>query len=85
MTRTREWICSRSDALVLHRIDHLTKLRAFLQASSAMLDGEAAKDVDGAAALEQSRLAAECRNLDREIASLATRIWKPTRGPVDRH
>jgi hypothetical protein len=63
---------------MLHRIEYLTKLRAFLQASSAKLDVEASKSVGCAAALEQSRLAAECRNLDREIASLATRIWKPT-------
>lgn len=64
---------------MLHRIDHLTKLRAFLQASSAKLDAAAAIEVGCAAALEQSRLAADCRNLDREIASLAARIWKPTR------
>jgi hypothetical protein len=55
---------------MLLRIEHLTKLRAFLQATSAKLDGEAATVMDGATALERSRLAAECRNLDREIELL---------------
>ena len=63
----------------MNRIESLTKLRAVLQHLSAQLDAESEKSGGCAAALERSRLAAECRNLDREIASLATRIWKPTR------
>lgn len=64
---------------MLHRIDHLTKLRASLQASSLKLDPEAAINPGGAAALEQLRLAKECRKLDREIARLAESIWRRKR------
>lgn len=62
-----------------NRIELLTRLRAVLQVSSAKLDEEAAKNGDDAAALRKARLAAQCRNLDREIAALAVRIWKPLR------
>jgi hypothetical protein len=64
------------------RITHLTKLRAFLRASSAKLDEEAKEGLVGAAALEQARFAAECRNLDREIAELVT--WIPIRKNLPR-
>ena len=67
------------DGPMLSRMKLLTRLRAVLQASSTTLDDEAAKDGDEAAALKKARLAAQCRNLDREIAALAVRTWKPSR------
>jgi hypothetical protein len=61
---------------MLERISNLKKLRMHLQLSSERFDDDAAKDVSGAAALEQLRIAAECRNLDREIDKLTNRLWK---------
>jgi hypothetical protein len=71
--------CSRpvanSVTAMLQRISDLRKLKIHLQSLSAKFDDGAANDVSGEAALEQLRIAAECRNLDQEITKLSNRLW----------
>lgn len=49
------------------------EIRRSIQATTETLETEAAKNPDRVAALEQLRLAAFCRNIDREIG---TSLWQ---------
>jgi hypothetical protein len=64
---------------MLTKLAALTKLRLSLQMKAAALNEDAAANPDAAAALEQLRLSAECRDLDGQIGTLASKIWKKRR------